>query len=130
MGGNALKLYMIDDDVDDQEIFMMALDDVNKDVTCRLANNCPDAIHTLNNDTGFIPDYIFLDINMPKMSGLQCLPEIKKMDHLKDAKIIMYSTTRDKNMMEKSKELGATDFLVKPTGIAELSRSLARILDA
>jgi CheY-like chemotaxis protein len=67
---------------------------------------------------------------MPKMNGLQCLAEIKKLSHLKDVDVIMFSTSSDKNIVEKSKQLGATDFQVKPAGLNPLIQKLARILAA
>ena len=126
----SLELFVVDDDIEDQEIFMMALDDVNQEVACSMASNSIDALNKLRNDPSYVPDYIFLDINMPKMTGLQCLPEIRKLDRMKDVKIIISSTTTDKRMIEKSMELGATDYLVKPTGLTALSASLTRILKA
>lgn len=118
---------IIDDDQDDQEIFSMCVDKVTTDVDCRTADSGVDAISALNSDPGFIPNYIFLDVNMPKMSGLECLAELRKIDKLKSTKIYMYSTTIDSKIENESKSLGADDFLVKPTKTAELKEKLKSI---
>jgi CheY-like chemotaxis protein len=124
------ECFLIDDDLDDQELFLMALQEVDKDMACVIANDGIEALQKLKTDASFVPDYIFLDVNMPKMNGLQCLAEIKKLSHLKDVDVIMFSTSSDKNIVEKSKQLGATDFQVKPAGLNPLIQKLARILAA
>jgi CheY-like chemotaxis protein len=124
------ECFLIDDDLDDQELFIMALQEVNRDMACVIANDGIEALQKLKTDASFVPDYIFLDVNMPKMNGLQCLAEIKKLSHLQDVDVIMFSTSSDKNIVEKSKELGATDFQVKPAGLGLLIQKLAKILAA
>ena len=66
---------------------------------------------------------------MPKMNGMQCLPEIKKLEHLKNVKIIMFSTSSDAKIINTSLELGANDFLIKPAGLGVLIQSLTKILE-
>lgn len=122
------ELLLIDDDVDDQEIFLMALEQVDSTLCCTVENDCLKALEKLNSDRSFLPRYIFLDINMHKMSGIECLIELKKNGHLNNSKIIMYSTNSDKKIIDKSKELGANDYLVKPPSIASLIESLTSIL--
>jgi CheY-like chemotaxis protein len=123
---NTKECLLIDDDPDDQEIFRMALREVDKSINCVLANDGIDALTILKPPT-FTPDFIFIDINMPRMNGIQCLTEIKKLDHLKGARIIMYSTTAQPKVVELSKELGASDFLVKPVSLDLLTEQLSTI---
>jgi CheY-like chemotaxis protein len=124
------ECFLIDDDLDDQELFLMALQEVDKNMACVVANDGIEALKKLKTDASFVPGYIFLDVNMPKMNGLQCLAEIKKLSHLKDVNVIMFSTSSDQTIVEKSKELGATDFQVKPAGLGLLIQKLARIFGA
>ena len=123
------KCFLIDDDLDDQEIFMMALEDVNADVNCVTANNGVEALKKLTSDLSFIPDYIFIDINMPKMNGIECLSEIKKLSHLSGVPIMMFSTSSDPDIISESKKLGALDFLIKPPGLKPLVQTLAKIFE-
>lgn len=118
---------LIDDDQDDQEIFSMALEDINSDIQCIMASNGILALEKLNAKKPLIPDYIFIDVNMPKMNGIECLQEIQKLDHLKHADVFMYSTSSDEKMIEKSKALGAKDFIVKPPGLALLTEKLLQV---
>ena len=118
---------LIDDDQDDQEIFSMALEDINSDIQCVMASNGIAALEKLKAKKPLIPDYIFIDMNMPRMNGMECLQVIQKLDHLKDADVFMYSTSSDETMIEKSKALGAKDFIVKPPGLALLTEKLIQV---
>ena len=120
---------MVDDDIDDQEIFELALKKVDEAINLSIANNGVEALQRLKENTSFIPDIIFLDINMPKMNGIQCLPELKKLEHLKSARIVVYSTTPNEIIKRTTQELGADEFLVKPTRIGLLVDNLSRILE-
>ena len=121
------ELLLIDDDLDDQEIFLMALEQVDSTISCVVVDDCTEALERLTNDESFLPRYIFLDINMHKISGIDCLIELKKKHHLKNSQIIMYSTNSDKKIVDRSKELGANDYLVKPPSITLLIESLTNI---
>jgi len=120
--------FLIDDDLDDQEIFLMALKEVDENINGFVASNGVEAVAKLTTDLDFRPDHIFLDVNMPKMNGLQCLPEIKKLDHLKDTQVIMWSTSSDEHIVKLCEELGARHFLVKPASFGLLIEALHRIL--
>ena len=67
-------------------------------------------------------------MNMPRMNGLQCLKEIKKIKRLNHVPVFMYSTSADPSVVEENKRLGATDFIVKPSSINDLTKILSRII--
>lgn len=121
------KCFLIDDDEDDQEIFLMALQQVDQNIRCDVAADCTEGLRKLTADISFIPQYIFLDINMPKMNGRDCLTLIRKLDHLTDTQIIMYSTSSDVKVIRACNELGADDFLVKPASLSLLTDALNKI---
>ncbi len=121
--------FLIDDDLDDQELFSMALKRVDKNIELRSARDCIEGLESLKDNITYSPEYIFLDINMPRMNGLQCLPEIKKLEHLKDSKIIMYTTSSSEAVQQTTRKLGADDFLVKPPKLSLLVNDLNRILE-
>ena len=126
---NIRTCFLIDDDIDDHEIFAMAIQKVDQKIDLRSATDCLEGLKELQNNVSFVPDFIFLDINMPRMNGLQCLPEIKKLPHLKDAKVIMYSTSSDEDIKQTTRKLGADDFIVKPGKISLLVNHLNRIME-
>src|SRR5690349_19580463 len=115
-----LKSLLIDDDLDDQEIFSLCLKHIDDNVQCRVANNGIDALNILSKDQEYTPDVIFLDINMPKMNGLACLEKLKEIPKLSDTQIYVYSTTSEGHIEEKTKRLGADGYLVKAPKTTEL----------
>jgi PleD family two-component response regulator len=123
-----VTFFLIDDDIDDQEIFLIALEGISETIKCKYANDGIKALEKLNRDTSFIPDYIFLDMNMPRMNGKECLVEIRKIDRLKQVPTFIYSTSVDPRMVEEVKHLGATDVIIKPTSIKVLSDILKNLI--
>jgi DNA-binding NtrC family response regulator len=121
--------FLIDDDIEDQEIFQIALHRVDGGFDFVTANNGAEGLRILKEDDTFVPEFIFLDLNMPKMNGMQCLPEIRRLGHLKDVKIIIYSTSSDPAIIDASKSLGAYDFLVKPHKMDVLVNKLSELLE-
>ena len=110
---------LVDDDPDDQEVFLTALGDVSPTALCLIAPDGDRALELLHNKET-IPDYIFLDLNMPRMNGFEFLTAIKKSKVLKDIPVIVYSTTSQQTQMEKAKKLGATEFFTKTYKYNEL----------
>ncbi len=122
------KCLLVDDDADDQEIFCIALKEVDTSITCVFANDGVRALEKLCSDSTFVPDNIFIDMNMPRMNGLECLAEIKKIERLKNTPVYIYSTSSDPKIIQASRELGATDFIVKPSTITALTNTLENLL--
>jgi len=90
-----------------------------KGVKCITSHNGKDAVRKLS-DENFNPDFIFLDLNMPMMNGRECLREIRRMKHLKQKPVYIYTTSSaDEDKTELAK-LGATGFITKPASIPVL----------
>jgi len=70
------------------------------------------------------PDVIFLDLNMPRMGGKECLEALKKDMHLQDIPVIMYTTSSRSKDIEETMQKGAVCFITKPTNIKELKNIL------
>ncbi len=112
--------FLIDDDLDDQEIFTLALEQVNKNFTCISMASAYDALDRLTPRSSELPDYIFLDLNMPRMNGKEFLKEIRKHEHLQRIPIIIYSTSSLSNDIKETREFGASGFITKPFSMLEL----------
>ncbi|MDQ3108624.1 MAG: response regulator [Bacteroidota bacterium] len=123
------NILLIDDDVDDQEIFLTAVIQVcGGSVKCIALSDASEALGKLA-IKDIMPDVIFLDLNMPVMNGQQFLVEIKKNKELKDIPVIIFSTTSHSATIELTKQLGAHDFITKPDNYDELVNILARLIN-
>lgn len=118
---------LIDDDIDDQDIFTLAIDKLNLPIKLEVAHHGLEAINRFEEDINFKPNIIFLDINMPTMNGLQCLSAMSKLSNVSDCLVVIYSTSLPHNTLELFKNNGVSEFLEKPTSFTLLVESLASI---
>lgn len=125
---NYKRLFIIDDDVEDQEIFMEAVKEVDKSIQIYSSTSGEDALKQLEREVVVLPDLIFLDLNMPKLNGKQVLKEIKNIRSLRGIPVIMYSTSFAPHDIEEINKLGAAHHLLKPSRFDELCKSLNLIL--
>jgi CheY-like chemotaxis protein len=122
------SLFLADDDPDDREIFMDALAEIDSSIQCLHATNGELALEALANDTHERPQIIFLDVNMPKVSGKEVLKMIRNTPEISDIPVIMYSTFFSPKDIEEITELGASHYMSKHTNFNELRNSLQNIL--
>jgi CheY-like chemotaxis protein len=120
------RLFIIDDDVEDQEIFMEAVKEVDSAIQCFTSTNAEEALEEL--EKSVLPDLIFLDLNMPKLNGKQILREIKNRSILNAIPVIMYSTSFAPRDIEEISQLGAAFHLLKPSRFDDLCHALGEIL--
>ena len=120
--------FLIDDDADDRDIFLMALREIDENIEFDYAVNGKDGIEKLSIKGVKLPDYIFLDLNMQVMDGRECLTELKKIASVADIPVIIYSTTLNEKVIYDTLNLGAFDHIEKPTQISTLKQYLTRIL--
>jgi Response regulator containing CheY-like receiver, AAA-type ATPase, and DNA-binding domains len=120
--------FIVDDDPDDQELFIEALQGIDRSCKCITAFNGEEALQKLFRGMLHLPDFIFLDLNMPKMNGKQFLTEVKNNKDIRHIPVIIYSTSSEKNDIVETTRLGASFFLQKPNRFDELSIALTNIL--
>lgn len=110
---------LVDDDQDDREIFQLAVNEIGITIDCSFYSNAIDALSALRKGT-FSPDIIFLDLNMPLMTGIQCLIELKKIDSIVLTPIIIYSTSSDPRFHSEALMNGARSYIIKPNKLSDL----------
>lgn len=121
-------IMIVDDDDDDIELFCEAVKEVDHNIGCICATNGEEALNKLNKEGAPLPDFIFLDLNMPRLNGKQCLRKLKNSLKLRDIPVIIYSTSKLKEDVEETKQLGAASFLTKPDKINDLRHAIASVL--
>jgi CheY-like chemotaxis protein len=121
-----MRCFLIDDDRDDREFFSLALESVDRDITCKMCGDPYEALEKLENED-YCPDLIFLDMRMPRMNGMECLGQLRKSKKLKDISTVLYSSTDSEYGSEIAKKSGANYFFTKPASILELSKTLEEV---
>jgi len=122
-------IYIADDDEDDRIFFSEAMLEVNPNVILKEAHDGAELMEILHTLSDPVPDVIFLDLNMPKKNGFDCLEEIRKLKGaVKEVKVIMFSTSSDPQDIEKALQLGASFYAVKPSGFDTLKSFLEQVL--
>ena len=129
MATRSRAYLLIDDDFDDQEIFSIAMRAADPSGGCIFANDGEHAMRLLKNEP-IHPLIIFIDINMPRMNGVECLKEIKKLKHFEATPVYMISTAANPAIIEECKDLGAIDYIIKSPSLAELEIRLSGIIGA
>ncbi|SCY08336.1 response regulator [Flavobacterium caeni] len=119
--------FFIDDDEDDRDFFCAAIQEIDPTIKCVFATDGIDAMSQLHAGE-WVPDYIFVDMNMPLMDGKQCLVEIKKIQRLQNVPTYLYSTSSNPKLVAEILDMGATDFLIKPTSMVALEHLLKEIV--
>jgi CheY-like chemotaxis protein len=110
----------VDDDEDDRKLFIEAAEELDNTITCLSAADGTEALEFLRDTRNEVPDFIFLDLRMPGLSGEECLLEIRKEPRLTTVPVIVYTTSRDVRESIRLKQLGATHFMSKPASPEEV----------
>ena len=120
-------VLLIDDDEDDREIFGIALGQAAEEAVLITSRGGKEALEILS-EKNLRPDYIFLDINMPAMTGKDCLREMVKFQHLQGVSVYMYTTSTQVSDRDTYLSMGARAILTKPLKVADLVDMLRGIL--
>ena len=121
-------IFIADDDIDDLDFFCDAVEEIDSTIRCITAMNGEEALKKLNNPLVPVPDFIFLDLNMPRLDGKKCLREIKKIDRLNNVPVIIYTTSKLDNDVSEMRKLGAVHFITKPSRLSDLREVISFVL--
>jgi CheY-like chemotaxis protein len=121
-------ILIVDDDPDDVQFFCNALYESNKPYYCISVTNAEEALLFIEN-TLINPEFIFLDLNMPRVDGKECLIKLKSNPQSKNIPVIVYSTTSHKKEIEELYKLGAAKFITKPDNMKVLINAISDILN-
>ncbi|MCM0667079.1 response regulator [Flavobacterium tyrosinilyticum] len=109
-----VKIILAEDDKDDQELFIDALDEAEVHSEVTTVENGQQLLDVLKDKSQPDPDIIFIDINMPVKGGKKALEEIKGDKHLKDIPAVMLSTWSHPEDVEDAFDKGADLYVQKP----------------
>ena len=103
---------LVEDDPEDRDFFVKTLLSVSARTGCYAVSNGEEALTALIKD-GVSPDYIFTDIQMPRMNGLDFLRKVKSLVAFKNIPVIVYSSIYSEEQVQKVIRLGAHAFYSK-----------------
>jgi CheY-like chemotaxis protein len=118
-----VSVLLADDDIDDQHFFGKALKSLPFPVDLFIVNNGEKLLAHLSNPISKLPDVLFLDINMPRKNGTECLIEIKQDIKLRHLPVIMYSTSISEENADLLYKRGAHNYILKQE-LPELRQTL------
>ena len=96
-------IMIVDDDPDDVAFFCEALSEIDTSIKCIGVKGAEEALWLLKKNPDNYPDFIFLDLNMPKMNGKQCLEQIKSDVNLSSIPVVVYTTSKtEKDIQQKN----------------------------
>lgn len=123
----SVTCLLVDDDVDEHEIFLLALSALVGDAELRSAMDAQAAMQQLRGGGLHLPDYIFLDLNMPRLDGMELLRMIKEEERVQSIPVIIYSTSSSQRDIDRCLAAGADRFVTKPGTLTELKEILNNI---
>jgi Response regulator containing CheY-like receiver, AAA-type ATPase, and DNA-binding domains len=116
------RILWTDDEIDSLRAHIMFLEEKGFEVST--ANNGSDAIDMVKNEYF---DIIFLDENMPGLSGLQTLNEIKSIDA--NLPVVMITKSEEEHIMEEAIGSKMADYLIKPVNPIQILHSIKKNVD-
>jgi CheY-like chemotaxis protein len=124
-----ITILLVDDDEDDRRLFFESVKEVDPTISGVSASGCSEALQYLQDQSNVLPDFIFLDLRMPGLSGQKCLEEIKKDARILHIPVIVYSTSREVSDSVALKKMGASHFMSKPTAPEEVFYMISFVLN-
>jgi CheY-like chemotaxis protein len=134
MKNKQLNILLADDDADDCFFFEKALSEIDIVTHLTTVSNGEKLMDYLSKNSTLLPDVLFLDLNMPRKSGFECLTEITENSKLKNLCVVMFSTSYtmdphyEQNMIDVLYKLGAQDYIRKPGDFAKLKELIHQSL--
>jgi CheY-like chemotaxis protein len=123
----SFHVLLADDDKDDQFLFSKAIAEMSMPVELTVISNGEKLMHHLSEHLRELPDVVFLDLNMPRKSGAECLTEICSNKRLQHLPIIIFSTYLHKDILDLFYKYGAFYCIRKTTDPEELRDVLGKV---
>jgi CheY-like chemotaxis protein len=121
-------ILLADDDQDDNILFQDILDELPLPTHLTTVFNGEQLMQLLNETKDQLPDVLFLDLNMPRKNGFDCLLEIKRSEKLKLLSVIIFSTSYDPEIVNLLYKNGAQYYIRKPNSYAKLKNDIHHAL--
>ena len=122
------RIFLAEDDEDDFLLFQDAISDHKETINLCWLKDGEELMIALKEENPEMPDMLFLDINMPRKNGFECLTEIRQDKTLAQLPVIIFSTSSDKALVTWMYNAGANRYLCKPTDFRKLKQNIEAAL--
>jgi CheY-like chemotaxis protein len=124
----AQRFFLADDDDDDRLLFEDALRELSMDTSLIMATDGVDLMEKLQETVPPPPSVIFLDINMPRKNGFECLTEMKQIEKFRDIPVVIFSTSDEDSTIDRTYRQGANFYIHKPRSFEKLKSAIQQII--
>jgi CheY-like chemotaxis protein len=121
-------ILLADDDKDDSILFQDILDELPLSTHLTTVYNGEQLMKLLNETKEQLPDILFLDLNMPRKNGFDCLSEIKQSEKLKLLSVVIFSTSYEPEVVNLLYKNGAEYYIRKPNSYKQLKKLIHQAL--
>jgi CheY-like chemotaxis protein len=125
---NKLNILLADDDIDDCLFFKHALEELALSIRLTTVHDGEQLMTYLSENSQHLPAVLFLDINMPRKTGLECLSEIKRNSKLRDIPVVMFSTSNSWDTINMLFNSGSHVYIHKPSDFTQLKQVIHHAL--
>lgn len=115
-------IVLADDDKDDGTIFQEILEELPISTHLTIVHNGEQLMQLLYEKIDQLPNILFLDVNMPRKNGFECLGEIKKDEKLKNLPVIIFTTSNEPSIINLLYKTGAQYYIRKPNTVDQLKK--------
>ena len=126
---NTRHILLADDDKDDSILFRDILDELPLSTHLTTVFNGEQLMQLLNGTKEQLPDVLFLDLNMPRKNGFNCLTEITRSEKLKFLPVIIFSTSYDPEIVHLLNRNGPPYYIRNPNNYAQLKSDIHHALN-
>jgi len=128
MFSGSLHILLADDDEDDRVLFTDALNELKIKTVVHTVNDGLELMEYLATKESDLPQLLFLDLNMPRKSGFQCLKEIRSNHKMAEMAIAIFSTSLAEKDIEETFMHGANVYINKPNTFDDLKKVLNKVV--
>lgn len=128
MSNITMHVLLADDDQDDRLFFSDAFSDLALKIKLKMVNDGEELMKYLKTPNITLPSVVFLDLNMPRKNGIDCLKEIRNNDTLKNLSVAIYSTSSNPEDVHNAFVLGANIYIKKPNNFDTLKKVLHKVV--
>lgn len=125
---DTIHIVLADDDADDRSFFEEAFNSTQLRYNLKMFNDGEELMIYLKAPETILPSIVFLDLNMPRKNGIECLKEIRTDQNLKNLSVAIYSTSSNSEDIHDTFVLGANIYITKPNNFKELVKVLHKVV--